>query len=368
MRQGHLVCRRFADGIKMNLDQWLQPVRKVCQASRDEALLRQNQLIKPPGSLGELETWAINFAGWQGQASPQLNNICLRVFAADHGVVAEGVSAFPQAVTAEMIRNFSHGGAAITVLAKQHAVDFKVINLGTAQPIEDLIHVDNLQLSNGSNNFCTQPALTDALLSECLTAGSHAVDPACQLFIGGEIGIGNSTAAAALTSALLCLSPDQTVGRGTGIDDSGLHRKLAAVRSALELHTKPGQSPMEYLRRLGGLEIAALAGAYIHAAQHGIPSLVDGFIASAAALAACKINPGARDWLLFAHCSAEYGHQQLLEALQAKPILDLKLRLGEGSGAALVIPLLKSALALHNGMATFAEASVSNSSVNNRES
>lgn len=345
------------------------PVAPIDIAAKEAALTRQTQLTKPPGSLGRLEDIAVAFAGWQGTALPTLDHCRVRVFAADHGIAAEGVSAFPQAVTVEMIRNFAHGGAAISVLSRLHGADFRVVNMGTAYPLPeaDRNHpaIHHLQLAPGSANICTDPAMDCVLLVAALQAGADEIHQPeqdgtkPQLFIGGEMGIGNTATTAALTSALLDLPVETSVGSGTGVDSEGLVRKRAAVSRALALHLPFCTSPLETLRRLGGLEIAALCGAYIAAAQQGIPSLVDGYICTVAALIACRINPGVRDWLLFAHRSREPGHGHLLDALDAQPLLDLGLRLGEGSGAATALPLLKMACALHRGMATFAEAGVS---------
>ena len=345
--------------------QWLtEPTQPIDAAARNAATARQQQLTKPPGSLGRLEDIVIDLAGMQGTASPALKTIAVRVFAGDHGIVREGVSAFPQAVTVEMIRNFARGGAAIAVLSRQLGADFSVINLGTAQALtdseRDMGNLLDLQLAPGTANICTEAAMSDTQLAGALQAGYEAVATApCQLFVGGEMGIGNTATTAALTSALLDLPSGITVGRGTGVDDRGLGRKRSAVERALFIHKSHCTSPLETLRRLGGLEIAALTGAYIAAAQRGIPSLVDGYICTAAAYTACAINPGVRDWLLFAHRSAEPGHHSLLEALNAVPLLDLGMRLGEGSGAAVAVNLLQSACLLHNQMATFDEAGVS---------
>jgi nicotinate-nucleotide--dimethylbenzimidazole phosphoribosyltransferase len=346
------------------MDWWLGPVAKISEASREAALLRQQQLTKPAGSLGVLETLAVQFAGWQGNKTPELKHIDIRVFAGDHGVVAEGVSAFPQAVTVEMIKNFARGGAAISVLARQCEANFKVVNMGTVVAPPTHESVVNLQLMEGTNNFCQIPAMDQDTVRCALAEGAAQITASADLFVGGEMGIGNTTSAAALTSAFLGLSSEVSVGRGTGIDDDALELKREVVSRAVNLHKQSGDqnpldSPLGILQCLGGLEIAALTGAYISAAQQGIPSVVDGYICTTAALAACRLNPGVRDWLLFSHCSAEPGHRYLLEALSAVPLLDLGLRLGEGSGAALVIPLLQSACRLHNDMATFAEAGVS---------
>lgn len=344
---------------------WLAaPVPPVDTGARTRAAAHQRALTKPPGSLGRLEELAVDLAGWQGSDRPVVERCRIRVFAADHGIVAEGVSAFPQTVTGEMIRNFARGGAAISVLAREMDADFGVVSLGTAQalPVEVRNHplVTPAPVAPGSGNICNAAAMTQAQLAAALEAGATAAgtEPV-HLFVGGEMGIGNTAVTAALTAALLDLSAEATVGPGTGIDAAALGRKRAAVARALALHRDHCTGPLETLRRLGGLEIAALTGAYVAAAQRGIPSLVDGYISSAAALLACRLNPAVRGWLAFAHCSAEPGHRHLLAALDARPLLDLGMRLGEGSGAGAALPLLRMACRLHNGMATFDEAGVS---------
>jgi len=343
---------------------WTQQVKQISLDSRNRAALRQQQLTKPPGSLGQLEEVAITFAGWQAREIPQLNDLCIRVFAGDHGVVEEGVSAFPQAVTAEMVRNFAAGGAAICVLANWHRADFSVVNLGTVTQLEALPRVDNVQLCAGTANFCKAPAMTEDTMLQALQAGRDHSPEHADLFIGGEMGIGNTTPAAAIFAALLNIPAAEITGRGTGVDDAGLQRKVNAVNQALSLHRERlNDGCLGVLQSVGGLEIAALAGAYIACAQRGIPSLVDGFIATAAALCAITLNQGVGDWLLFAHCSDEVGHQKVLAHMDVSPLLNIGLRLGEGSGAAVVYAILQSALKLHAEMATFEQANVSEKSL-----
>ena len=262
-----------------------------------------------------------------------------------------------------MIHNFVGGGAAITVLARQHNADFAVVNLGTVEafPQEpEMPTLQNIQLAAGTANFCEQPAMTREQFCRALEVGrdSCASQPT-GLFIGGEMGIGNTTSAAAIFCALLDVEVDDIVGRGTGVDDAGLQRKQQAVHQGLALHSNADTGPQEILRCLGGFEIAALVGAYIGNAQRGVPSLVDGYITTAAALLACRINPTVADWLLFSHCSAEAAHALVLKSMGAKPLIDLDMRLGEGSGAGVAVSLIQSALLLHSEMATFAEAGVS---------
>mgnify|MGYP002713136693 CR=1 FL=1 len=323
----------------------------------------QNQLTKPAGSLGQLEGLAIRLAAMQDTPHPEINRVAIRIFAADHGVVAEGVSAFPQAVTVEMIRNFAQGGAAVSVLAQELNADFAVVNMGTAAAAPEPPKVLDYRVGPGTGNFCRQPAMTEPQVHQALNAGKQVAE-ACraagaELFIAGEMGIGNTSSAAALGCALLQLPAEQLAGRGTGVDDSGLSRKIEAVNRALELHQGQLGSPLQILRHLGGFEIAAMTGAYLRCAQLGMPALVDGFICSAAALVAVRINPQAAQWLIFSHQSAEQGHQRLLEALAVTPLLALDMRLGEGSGAAVAVPLIRLACRLHNRMATFATAGVS---------
>lgn len=341
---------------------WLDDdVRSIDVRAAAAARARQDTLTKPPGSLGDLEMLAIRLAGWQGRERPSLERLQITVFAGDHGITAEGVSAFPQAVTVEMLRNFARGGAAISVLARTLGASFEVVNLGTASPIAGGVH--DRWLGPGTVSFAQGAAMSEAQLAAALDAGRQSVERAvaadAQLYIGGEIGIGNTTTAAALACALLPAEPEALAGPGTGLDAQGVARKAAVIRRSLERHAQGLTSAAEILRRLGGFEIAALAGAYVRCAQLGVPAVIDGFIATAAALIARQLRPGAESWWLFAHCSGEPGHAALLAALQARPLLDLGMRLGEGSGAAMAVPILRLACELHGRMATFAEAGVS---------
>lgn len=339
---------------------WTNAVALICQHSRQRARERQTQLTKPLGSLGRLENIAVDFAGWQAKEKPQIEIVSIRIFAADHGIATEGVSAFPQAVTAEMVRNFSAGGAAISVLARHHAADFKVVNVGTVDAVEALPDVVDKRLAPGTESFCEQPAMSLALVEKAMAVGRAQSPEKADIFIGGEMGIGNTTSASTIYCALLGLSVDDVVGRGTGIDNDGMARKRAVIQRAFTQHQSTFQEgPLGVLQCVGGLEIAALVGAYLTCAQRGIPCLVDGFIATAAALVALRLNPGLSDWLLFAHCSDEAAHCQVLSLMRVDPLLNMGLRLGEGSGAALALSLLKSSLILHAQMATFAEAGVS---------
>ncbi|MDD4881580.1 MAG: nicotinate-nucleotide--dimethylbenzimidazole phosphoribosyltransferase [Gallionellaceae bacterium] len=340
---------------------WEESIRAPDETTAAAARVRQDNLTKPPGSLGRLEELAIGLAAMQGRDRPGVDQVWIAVFAGDHGVVAEGVSAFPQAVTQQMLANFVAGGAAIAVLARALGATLEVVDVGSlaAGPMPGVVWD---KAGHGTANLATGPAMTESAVVAALDAGRRSVQRArvagAELYVGGEMGIGNTTAAAALACALLGLSGRELAGPGTGLDSAGVAHKAAVLGRALVLHAD-AEAPLEALRCLGGYELAALAGAYIACARAGLPVLVDGFIATAAALAATRLNPGVRDWLMFGHGSAEPGHARLLAALAARPLLDLGMRLGEGSGAAVAVSLLRSACALHNGMATFAEAGVS---------
>ena len=343
-------------------DWWNEPCHMLDESVRAQALARQDQLTKPRGALGQLEALAVSLAAMQGSERPQVERLHVSVFAGDHGVVEEGISAYPQSVTGQMLRNFVGGGAALSVLSKRLGAPLEVIDLGTVEPLQ-LAGVSHLRLGPGTANLAREAAMSDEQMRLALAAGrdsaQRAAQGSAQLFIGGEMGIGNTTSASALAAVLLPRSPLTLVGPGTGLDLAGVRHKVQVIQDAVRLHAEHCGAPLEALRRLGGFEIAALAGAYLRCAQLGIAVLVDGFICSAAALCAVRLNPACRPWLIFAHRSAEPGHLAVLEALGAVPLLDLGLRLGEGSGAALAVPLLQQACALHNDMATFAEAEIS---------
>lgn len=342
--------------------EWLnKPCQVLDSAATAEARERQAQLTKPAGALGDLEDIAIRLAGMQQREHPAVDKVHISVFAADHGVAEERVSAFPQAVTTQMVHNFLNGGAAISVLAKELGATLEVIDVGLKNPVShpELI---SQRVADGADNSTQQAAMTEWQLGLALQAGFDAVERArangAELFIGGEMGIGNTTAATALYCALLDLPPLEVVGPGTGLDQAGMLHKVKVVQRILNLHRHYCHEPLEALRRMGGFEIAALTGAYVRAAQWGIPVLVDGFISTAAALIATALQPAVSDWLFLSHTSGEPGHVFAVAELKQRPLLELGMRLGEGSGAAVTVPLLRMACALHNRMATFAEAAV----------
>ena len=341
-------------------------VAAINVAAVNAAEERQGQLTKPPGSLGRLEKLAVRLAGMQAAEKPSLERVHISVFAADHGVAAEGVSAFPQEVTVAMIANFANGGAAISVLAKNLGATLEVVDVGAVSEPPALPGVITARAGNGTANFAQQAAMSEEQLAIALDVGREAVGRAiasgAQLYIGGEMGIANTTSATALACVLLRRSASELVGPGTGLDSEGVSHKAEVIERALALHQDVMETPLDVLRHVGGFEIAALAGAYIAAAQQGLPVLVDGFIATAAALVAFHINPSIEPWLMLSHASAEPGHAAMVEALAEQPLLDLGMRLGEGSGAASCVPLLRLACDLHANMATFAEAGVADGS------
>lgn len=312
--------------------------------ARTAAAARNGQLTKPPGALGRLEDLAIWLAGWQGVEKPKADAPQVVIFAGNHGIAARGVSAFPPEVTVQMVANFQHGGAAINQLSRTFGAKMTVHALDLDHPTAD---------------FTQSPAMTEAEVVAALTTGWNAVDPKADLLVTGEMGIGNTTSAAAIAAALLGGAPEDWVGRGTGVDDHGLARKADCVRAGLATHAALLSDPLQVLRCLGGREIAAMAGAIARARAERIAVVLDGFICCAAALVLHQTQTGALDHCLAGHASAEAGHRRLLAALGKEPLLNLGLRLGEGSGAALALGVVQGAVACHSGMVTFAEAGVS---------
>jgi nicotinate-nucleotide--dimethylbenzimidazole phosphoribosyltransferase len=312
-------------------------------AAAEAVRQRQAQLTKPPGSLGELESLVAWLARWQGRPMPRLERVEILVFAGNHGITAQGVSPYPADVTAQMVANFAHGGAAINQLARVAGASLAVIPLHLDSPTAD---------------FSQAPAMTEADFLAAVAAGIAAVSPEADLIALGEMGIGNTTAAAALAGALFGGGGERWAGRGTGVDDAGLTRKRAAIDAALARHASVLGDPLRAAMTVGGRELAAILGATLAARVHGVPVLLDGFVSTTAAAPLAILSPGGLDHARVAHCSAEAGHRSLIAALDQTPLLDLGMRLGEASGAALAIPILRAALACHSGMATFAEAGV----------
>lgn len=318
-------------------------------------------LTKPPGSLGRLEDLAVTLAGLTGEDFPVVTPPAVVVFAADHGVAEEGVSAFPQAVTAQMVANFVAGGAAINVFSRRIGARLEVVDVGVASelPAHGIVRD---RVRPGTANLAREGAMSRDEALAAIAVGRRAARRAqaavCRCLIAGEMGIANTTASSAMLAALTGAPVSELVGAGTGVAGDTLAHKRAVIEAALLERAPDPDDPLGVLARLGGLEIAAMVGAYLEAAAHRLPILVDGFIATVAALTACRLEPALRPYLIFAHRSHEPGHRVALEALGAEPLLDLELRLGEGSGAVLAFPLLEAATAMLAEMATFATAGV----------
>ncbi len=304
---------------------------------------RLDSLTKPPGSLGRLEALAVQMGLIQATDAPEIRRKAILIFCADHGIVEEGVSPYPPEVTRQMVANFRSGGAAISVLCRHYGIHPIVVDMGVGKP---------------TRNFAQEPAMTREQAEAAIDAGiSHAKDG--DVLGAGEMGIGNTTAAAAMLSAFSGLDAAETAGRGTGLDATGVARKVAVIRRALELHRLDPSDPIGVLAAVGGFEIAAITGLILGAAEQRRAVVLDGFISCAAALVAKGLAPASLDYVIFSHRSAEQGHRRMLEFLNAKPLFDLDLRLGEGTGAALGINLIEASLKLYHEMATFESAGVS---------
>ncbi len=323
-----------------------------------------DRLTKPPGSLGRLEEIAARLAVLRGGA-PRIERPVIFVFAADHGVVAEGVSAYPQIVTAQMVENFLHGGAAVNVLARQAGARVVVADFGVANPIAGSPELHACPIAPGTANMTRGPAMTRAQAVRAIETGArlaeHALDAGADLLATGEMGIGNTTAASAITAAITGALPERVTGRGTGVDDAAVARKVDVVGRALAVNAPDARDGLDVLAKVGGFEIAGLVGVTLAGAARRVPVALDGFIAGAAALVAVTLAPDARHALFASHRSAEPGHTVILEHLGLTPYLDLALRLGEGTGAALFIHLARAAALVWNEMATFESAGVSQS-------
>ncbi len=322
---------------------------------------RWNSLTKPPGSLGRLESLLLRLALIQGRTPPHVERRGIAIFCADHGVTEEGVSAYPREVTAQMVKNFLAGGAAISVLCRQFKIDPVVVDTGVAAPLDP--GVVDLRIARGTANLAREAAMSVAQAEQALHNGVELArewSGRYDIAAVGEMGIGNTTPASALLCAFTGIDAARAAGPGAGLDKSGVSRKTECLRRALALHRGAisAGDPLAILAALGGFEIATMTGFLLGAAERRLPVVVDGFISTSAALAASRLHPRVLDCLLFAHASAEPAHADMLSALGAEPVLNLGMRLGEGSGAGLLFPLLDASLALYTAMATFQEASV----------
>ncbi|WP_245697328.1 nicotinate-nucleotide--dimethylbenzimidazole phosphoribosyltransferase [Paenibacillus oryzae] len=345
-----------------NLLAAIKAIPSFDEAAAARARLHSDRLTKPPGSLGKLEEMAAQLAGMTGELWPDLSRRAVVVMAGDHGVCEEGISAFPQGVTLQMVLNFLNGGAAVNVLARAAGAEVVCVDVGVASPLAHAGLVSRKAVW-GTANMTKGPAMS---LAETLSALLTGVETAHELankgvalFATGEMGIGNTTASAAIVSALTGLSPEDTVGRGTGISDEGLLRKRTVVEKALEVNSPDRNDPLDVLSKVGGAEIAGLTGVIIGAASRRCPIVIDGYISTAAALVAARLAPACMPYMIGSHVSQEHGHPALLRELGLSPLLTLDMRLGEGTGAVLCFHLLDAALALMGQMATFDSAGVS---------
>ena len=345
-----------------NVAEFIQPLSPSDLAKAAHHL---DRLTKPLGSLGQLEMLAAQLIAIRGEGVQIPLRKAIYVFAADHGVARAGVSAYPPEVTAQMVQNFLAGGAAINVLARQHGAALTVVDAGVDSDFEESPRLRAMKVRRGSRNFLEEPAMTEDEMTAALEAGLALADDAhaqsADLVVAGEMGIGNTTAASAITAMLTGRDPAEVTGKGTGLDEAGRNRKLNIIRRALGKHflDETNAPALDVLRCVGGLEIAAMTGFVVGAARHRMIILCDGFISTAAAALAVAISPKAKQYLIAGHCSAEPGHRFLLRHLELTPVLRLKMRLGEGTGAVLAFPIIESALRLYFEMATFESAGVS---------
>jgi nicotinate-nucleotide--dimethylbenzimidazole phosphoribosyltransferase len=346
----------------MLLEKTLERIRSLDRSFEVEAQKRLDSLTKPQGSLGKLEDLARRVAVIQGKVPPHLGRKLLFVFAADHGITEESVSAYPKEVTAQMTYNFLRGGAAINVLARHYGVEVEVIDVGVDHEFSNPPGLRNCKVRRGTKNFSRGPAMTRSEAIQSIETGIRLVEDVASenLFLlgAGEMGIGNTSSAAAILCALTDAAPRDVVGRGTGIDDPTWSRKVAAIERGLELNRPDPKDPLDVLTKVGGLEIGAMTGVILGAAAFHIPMVLDGFISGAAALLAQRLCPHVPDVLFASHLSSETGHGLMLEALELAPVLDLAMRLGEGTGACMLMALTEAAVRILGEMATFESAGV----------
>jgi nicotinate-nucleotide--dimethylbenzimidazole phosphoribosyltransferase len=345
------------------LQNMIDNIQGLDEAAMASARARQASLTKPPGSLGRLEELSIQLAGISGKEIPTIKDKIIVTMAGDHGVVAEGVSAYPQEVTPQMVLNFLRGGAAINVLARHVGARITIVDMGVAAEMEPHPSLVVKKIACGTANMTKGPAMTRAQAEQAILAGVDVVEAeiakGLDIVGTGDMGIGNTTPSAAIASVLTGIEPAKLAGRGTGVDDAGLKRKIDAIERALAVNRPDPNDGLDVLAKVGGFEIGGLAGAILGAAANRKPVMIDGFISTAAAMIAVTLAPAARPYLISAHRSQEYGHSQMLAWLGLKPLVDLDFRLGEGTGAALGISFAEAACKILAEMATFDEAGVS---------
>jgi nicotinate-nucleotide--dimethylbenzimidazole phosphoribosyltransferase len=341
----------------------IKNIKPLDKAAMEKAGARQDQLTKPAGSLGRLEELSIRIAGIQGKASPEIKDKAMITMAGDHGVVDEKVGNWPREVTAQMVENFLRGGAGINVLARQAGARIVFVDMGVASDLKPHKQLIVKKIDYGTKNMCRGPAMTEAQAVKAIEAGIEIVDAEFKKgldIVGtGDMGIGNTTASSAVFAAISGKKVEETTGRGTGLSDAQLAHKIDVIKRALAVNKPDPSKPIEVLAKVGGYEIGGLAGVILGAAAHRIPVVIDGFISGAAAIIATRLAPQSKEYIIAAHVSAEAGHTAMLAYLGLKPLLNLEMRLGEGTGAALGIIIAGAAVKTLNEMATFAEAGVS---------
>ena len=346
-----------------SLEQLISRIKPLDEAAMEAARNRQNILTKPAGSMGRLEDFSIQVAGITGNPMPKIEHKVVTVMAGDHGVVAEGVSAFPSEVTPQMVFNFLTKGAAINVLSDHVGARVVVVDMGVAAPFEPHPNLIDKKVALGTQNIAQGPAMSKEQAVQAILAGASVVEGEIEkgldILSTGDMGIGNTTPSAAIACAFTGESPAKICGRGTGVDDAGLERKITAVSKALSVNQPNPEDGLDVLMKVGGFEIAGLAGAVLAAAANGKPVVVDGFISTAAAMIAAALCPQVKDYMIAGHCSEEQGHGTMMKWLGLEPVLDLNFRLGEGTGAVLAMSLVEAGCKLLSGMATFGEAGVS---------
>ncbi len=350
----------------LRFDEALKSVKTLDKDLLEQARARHNQLTKPLGSLGALEEVGIRLAAIYGIVKPKVTGRGVVIFAADHGVTQAGVSAYPKAVTEQMVLNFLRGGAAINALSQTHNVEMLIVDVGVDADFPEHPKLLKRKIARGTKNMLEAPAMTHEELNQALGVGIEAanfmIDKGVNLIAGGDMGIGNTTSATAMISVLTGLSPAELTGRGTGVDDEGLRRKIDVIEKVIELHEVKQEEPLELLRCVGGLELAALTGFYVASSERSVAVVLDGFVSHAAALVAVWLNPNVKEYLFASHTSQNEQHRKRFEMLGVKPVFNFTLRLGEGTGAVLAMPVIESAASILGSMATFAEAGVSEAS------
>jgi nicotinate-nucleotide--dimethylbenzimidazole phosphoribosyltransferase len=348
----------------MQLEEIITKIQPLDEAAMRSARVRQDTLTKPRGSLGRLEELSIQLAGMTANPFPSVERKAVIVMAADHGVALEGVSAYPAEVTAQMVLNFLRGGAAINVLARQAGARVVVVDMGVAMEVEDASgKLIKRRVSAGTANLAQGPAMTHEQAIESIQSGIESAEAeitrGVDILAIGDMGIGNTTPSAAIACALMNQIPENIAGRGTGVDDEGLKRKIGVIARSLEINRPDGKDALDVLTKVGGFEIGGLIGVILAAASNRKPVVVDGFISTAAAMLAVSLAPAARDYIIASHVSQERGHKLMLEWLGLNPLLDMNLRLGEGTGAVLAFHLIEASVRILCEMATFDEAGVS---------